>query len=505
MKNYAFCNSCRSVVEASHTEHDGKIFLLKNCPQCGETEAILSNRPELYRKKRDFMADISYEACHLDCLECEHKVPNIAFVELTNRCNMNCPICITNVPSMGFQFEPDRNYFELIFKELSRLDPRPSVQLFGGEPTVREDLFDIIQLARSYGLNVRVVTNGLKLADRDYCAQLVRQGASILISFDGFERKQYEIFRAMPEAFDLKLKALENINELGMAKVVLMTVVSREQDDDEFKKLFALCRKYRKRIRGIFLLPLVHMWSPDRLDYNPERTTSEDVEKQVERVIGGKVEFVPLGSFYIEAFKRILPLKTLPFVGVHPNCESITLLVSDGEKYLPVSTFLKKGLFGFIGHVRKIGRTIQLKKNMGVVFKIRMYLVILNLIFRHFNFSAAVGETGCKAFLKYCRMIGKLAKGRKLKDVLREDTIMKGALQVIVLPFEDYDTAEGERLKLCSSSFAFPDIETGKVRYVPVCAWEWHKKVIMKRIAEKYNKPGFTKGLERTDHVATAV
>jgi uncharacterized radical SAM superfamily Fe-S cluster-containing enzyme len=84
------------------------------------------------------------------------------FLDVTNRCNSNCPICINNTPSMGFLFEPPLEYFENVFQQLSRYDPKPVVQLFGGEPTVRRDLFEIIRLARSAGLRPRVVTNGLK-------------------------------------------------------------------------------------------------------------------------------------------------------------------------------------------------------------------------------------------------------------------------------------------------------------------------------------------------------
>ena len=200
MSNFAYCNSCRQTVPAEHVMREGKVYLVKKCPKCGKNETLISSDVDAYKKKFDFMGDVIYESCGLNCLECTHKVPNIAFVELTNRCNMNCPICITNVPSMGFEFEPDMEYFKLIFKDLSKLNPRPSIQLFGGEPTVREDLFDIIRLAKSYGLSVRVVTNGLKLADKKYCEKLVEEGVSVLISFDAFNKTLDEIFRGMPEA-----------------------------------------------------------------------------------------------------------------------------------------------------------------------------------------------------------------------------------------------------------------------------------------------------------------
>ena len=87
------------------------------------------------------------EPCSLNCTKCQidHK-PNMVFLDVTNRCNMNCPICINNTPSMGFLFEPPIEYFDTIFKHFAQITPKPSIQLFGGEPTVRNDLFDIIKL-----------------------------------------------------------------------------------------------------------------------------------------------------------------------------------------------------------------------------------------------------------------------------------------------------------------------------------------------------------------------
>lgn len=505
MANFAFCNKCRETVPARHVVQNGKVYLLKKCPKCGDNETLISSDAEAYKKKFDVMGELIYEGCRLNCLECTHKAPNIAFVELTNRCNMNCPICITNVPSMGFEFEPDMEYFRLIFENLSNLDPRPSVQLFGGEPTVREDLFDIIRLAKSYGLSVRVVTNGLKLADRNYCEKLVEEGVSVLISFDGFNKKMYEMFRGMPEALELKLKALENLAHRKKGKVILMTVASKEQDNEDLKKLFDYCVKNKKITRGIFIMPLAHMWSPDRLDYNPERTTPEDVEHMVNDAVGGGVEFVPLGSLDTKVFNKVLKLKEMPFVGVHPNCESITILVSDGKRLFPVSRFLKKGLFNLVGDLRKVGNEISRHKKIGFLFKIKVYLAILNILFSNFSFENAVGRKGLSAFLRWVKIISRVLLGHKLKDVIREETDMKGALQIMVLPFEDYDTTEAVRLKMCTSSFVYPENRDGDVKYIPVCAWERHKKKVMKDIAEKFNKPGFNKGLSREKNVAEKV
>jgi uncharacterized radical SAM superfamily Fe-S cluster-containing enzyme len=134
--NSSFCNTCKELVPSATTERGGKVFLVKNCTRCGTTETLVSSDAKRYREKQFLDGGFDHKACQLNCLQCHHRQPlNMVFVDLTNRCNMNCPICINNTPSMGFLFEPPLEYFDKIFKYLSTLNPRPAIQLFGGEPT----------------------------------------------------------------------------------------------------------------------------------------------------------------------------------------------------------------------------------------------------------------------------------------------------------------------------------------------------------------------------------
>ena len=128
---------------------------------------------------------------------------------------------------------------------------------------------------------------------------------------------------------------------------------------------------------------------------------------------------------------------------------------------------------------------------------------LIGALFKHFDFGAAVGKRGIGALFAWMGIFGKVLAGKRLKDVVRAETKLKQALQVMILPFEDYDTTEGTRLKMCTSTFVYPEGLNNEIRYVPVCAWERHKKVLMKQVAEKFNKPGFTKGLSKESHVAT--
>ena len=493
MENYAFCNDCKAVVPAKHIERDGKVFVQKNCPKCGITEYLISSDAHLYNKKRDFAGEINYiKGCKLNCSSCSlHQKPDIVFIDTTNRCDMNCHICLNNVSAMGFKYEPNIDFFDRIFKHYSAYDPKPYIQLFGGEPTLREDILDIIKLGKSYGLSMRVVTNGIKLADEKFCDDLTKLGVMINFSFDGLNRKMYAKLRGDTDALDLKIEALKNLAKHRRGKVILMTVVDKGYNKDDIADIFRFSFENSHIIRGIYFMPLIHMWEKERLDYNPERTTLEDVEHMVNySVSGGNVEFVPLGSFDFRNIYKIFGFKNMPFEGSHPNCESMSYLVSDGEKFVSVSTYLKTSLYNFIGDLRKLEKYAASKykdNKIGLFTRLDVYGRAFLIAKRHLNFSAVVGAKGPSAFIRWGKIIGKIIIGRRPKDVLRKDTKLRGMLQLIIFSFEDLKTTESERLSMCSSCFAYVDPDTDSVKTLPTCTWERYKKPIMKKIAEKYN------------------
>jgi len=495
--NLSICSKCKKTVTAVHEERDGREYLVKQCPECGDTIELISNDAARYRKKRATMADRDYPGCMMNCTDCNHRLPNIVFIETTNRCNMNCPICITNVPSMGFEFEPDMDYFEKIFAHYSKFESPPSMQLFGGEPTMRDDIFDVIKLARSYGLSVRLVTNGLKLADREYCDRIMTSGASVLIAFDGLRREMYEVLRASAGALDLKLKALENLSRHKRGKVVLMTVIDKNMNGGDMPQFLDYCIKNSEILRGIFLMPLTQVWDEKRLDYEPDRTTQEDVEHIVDEAVGGGTDLVSLGSLEFANLARIFKVRHMPFLGVHPNCESFTLLVSDGKKYAPLSRYMKRSLFSLAAEVRKVDdRAAKLSKiKISALQKASLGFALARVFAAHINFGAVVGVSGIEAFGRWLGIIGAAMTGKRLKDVIKERTKIKSILQIILLPFEDDATVESERLEKCASCFAYIDSVTDSVKAIPFCIWEKFKNEKMKSMAVKYNKEGYDKGL----------
>ncbi len=491
--NRAFCNNCHQLVPAEVVERDGKVFLVKDCQECGKTETLISSNARRYNRKRSLDPGFDYVDCRLQCVGCRHKnQPNLVFVDITNRCNLNCPCCINNTPAMGFLFEPPREYFEKIFDYLATLDPKPSVQLFGGEPTVRDDLFDLIASARARGLPTRVVTNGLKLADPDYCRRLVESRATILIAYDGSNPEIYKTLRGTAKALDLKLKALENIGRLGKAKVTLMTLAAKGFNDTELPEFFDFCHQRRHYIRAIYFMPLAHTWDKKDLDLEPERTTTEDIEQIVDDAFPGEeVEFLPAGFLgQVDTLLKCLRVKPLPFGGAHPNCESMYMLVSDGTRYLPLSHFLKGSVYEVARALRdlseRLARRLPADGKPSWALRLRAFLGVAGVARRHFRFDRVFKGKGLgKLWHALATLVGFLV-GRKSRLVFERHTNVQAVLQLVVLPFEDRSNIETRRLERCPTGFVYYDPEKDEVAHVPTCAWGLFKNETMRRIADYY-------------------
>ncbi|HUR82224.1 MAG TPA: radical SAM protein [Thermoanaerobaculia bacterium] len=141
-------------------------------------------------------------------------------VDITHRCNMTCANC----------YVPNRNIADLDARWLSsilgRLPAGRFVRLVGGEPTLRDDLPELIRDIRAKGHHPVLVSNGLRLADRAYVRALKEAGLQIayLSMNGGFDDDLYETIDEMRCA-DRKRRAFENLRAEHIYTSVGMIVV----------------------------------------------------------------------------------------------------------------------------------------------------------------------------------------------------------------------------------------------------------------------------------------
>jgi len=117
-------------------------------------------------------------------------------------------------PGDGFRFDPPMEYFEKIFQVLAAREPKPKIQLFGGEPTVRQDLIEMIELAKKkYGLSARVVDQRLQAGRRGILQEAGRHGDADHVLVRRADQEVNDRTRKHSTRWPKKLKALENLKK----------------------------------------------------------------------------------------------------------------------------------------------------------------------------------------------------------------------------------------------------------------------------------------------------
>ena len=181
---------------------DGYIYMEKTCPEHGDFRTLIwEESAEHYAEwaARDChkpltlpFAKSAEKGCPNDCGLCDnHKQATCCtLLELTNRCNLSCPVCFA---SAGAQ-EPYDLTLEEIGKQYDHLMSHGgpyNIQLSGGEPTVREDLTEIIAMGKEKGFTFfQLNTNGVRLGEEPgYTDYLKKAGVStVFMQFDGYKR-----------------------------------------------------------------------------------------------------------------------------------------------------------------------------------------------------------------------------------------------------------------------------------------------------------------------------
>jgi len=162
-----------------------------------------------------------------------HSRPLMAMIEVTNRCDMDCPVCFSdaNHPATDVPMAEIRRRLERLL-EVTRT-PIP-LQLSGGEPTLRHDLAEIVALATSLGFrNIELITNGIRISRQaDLLPRLKRHGlTAVYLQFDGLRRDTYLTIRGR-DMTAVRHGAVEAARRAGLC-VTLAVAVTRGVNDDE--------------------------------------------------------------------------------------------------------------------------------------------------------------------------------------------------------------------------------------------------------------------------------
>ena len=123
--------------------------------------------------------------------------------EITRRCNLNCVHCRSS-SELEAKDHPDFSFGEAtrLLDDISSY-AKPVVVLSGGEPLLRQDVFDIAAYGTDKGLRMCLATNGTLVTD-EICRKIKKAGIRMVsLSLDGSTAAVHDNFRNQPGAFGM--------------------------------------------------------------------------------------------------------------------------------------------------------------------------------------------------------------------------------------------------------------------------------------------------------------
>lgn len=147
---------------------------------------------------------------------------------VTQRCNLHCIHCYSSSQDREYPRELTTDEGRTLLDSLAAFGV-PTVLFSGGEPLMREDLFELVAHARDRGLRCVLSTNGTRI-DRETALRIVAAGFSYVgISFDGIGGVHDRV-RGKSGAYDASLNGLRLLRGLGMRVGLRFTVHKRNVD-----------------------------------------------------------------------------------------------------------------------------------------------------------------------------------------------------------------------------------------------------------------------------------
>ncbi len=230
-KTRSVCPVCLAPIAAHLAEENGAVYMEKTCRLHGYFKTLvwrgLSDFAD-WRKNAAPLKEGEGEKCP-DCRRCGSHPQGTCCVllEVTPRCDLNCAFCFAPKKGPEPSLDELKGAVDIILSH-----GRPLIQLSGGEPTVRDDLPELIRYIREKGGRyIQLNTNGLRLArDEAYAAALAEAGLSfVFLQFDAFDDEVYVKLRGRP-LLDEKQAAIEACSRHGLGVVLVPTIVKGVND-----------------------------------------------------------------------------------------------------------------------------------------------------------------------------------------------------------------------------------------------------------------------------------
>ncbi len=140
----------------------------------------------------------------------------------TRQCNLRCIHCYASAGNRRSPEEMDTTAGEAFIRDLAEFGV-PVILFSGGEPLLREDLFELADFAGEQGIRIALSTNGTLITD-EVAKKISNVGfAEVGISLDGVGSNN-DRFRGKNGAYQAALEGIRNCVALGLRVSLRLTI-----------------------------------------------------------------------------------------------------------------------------------------------------------------------------------------------------------------------------------------------------------------------------------------
>ncbi|WP_409199690.1 tetraether lipid synthase Tes [Methanobrevibacter sp. DSM 116169] len=487
----SLCPVCFKTLDAEVYEADGKIRIKKECNEHGQFDNTYWSDSNLYHKMDKYTPTITHVEnpeihqkgnCPNLCGLCEdHETSTVlGLIDVTNRCNLKCPICFANAAVSKKVYEPSFEEIRTMLQNLRNLEPNPcpAIQYAGGEPTVRKDIVELVGLAKEEGFtHIQIATNGLKLAsDEELPGKLKDAGLNtVYLSFDGVTEEPY-IKSRNKNLLPQKLKAIENCRKAELGIVLVPTLV-KGINDQQIGDIIKFAFENRDIVYGVNFQPVSFSGRTPGDQVEEQRITIPDF---VNLVQDQTYEHVKVEDFYpppaVEAFSKFLGAlsgeKPSVLLNCHEHCGIATYVFIDEkeegmDEWIPITRFIDVDKF-----LDLLDQYTDRLEDGGFAIKKRVYASAIKDILKVVHTTKAPGS------LDISQILLNIFKNQSY-EALGE--FHKNAMLISCMHFMDPFNFDEDRVKKCVIHYAVPD-----GRIIPFCTLN---SIYRERIEDEFSIP----------------
>lgn len=471
----SLCPECTKVIPANIFADGGKVVMEKQCSEHGHFRDIVFSDVELYLKMEEWnfgdnlgLSNPQVEGgvtCPDDCGLCGMHTSHTALanVDLTNRCNLTCPVCFANANVAGYVYEPKLEQIRTMLNTLRGERPVDGrvVQFSGGEPTIHPQFFEILSMAREMGFtHIQAATNGIELADLEFAKKAKAAGlATLYLQFDGINDDIYRRVRGQ-SLLDIKMKVIENCRATGM-KIVFVPTIVKGLNDHQVGDIVRVAIENVDTVSGISFQPVAFTGRIAKHELLAKRFTLSDLARCVSEQTGitdPRSDWFPLAC--VTPFSKLtaaLRGTGVPTISSHPHCSLGTYFFVDekSKKAVPITQFVD--VPNMLQDMEELSRSAGKAR-----FKFYSKMKAWNSMQKHFKKELAPPGLSFTKFLQTLQGMTNKKLGRDGKD----GTYTYRTLLVAGMHFQDAYNYDIERVKRCVIHYATPD---GKL--YPFCTY----------------------------------